>query len=151
MRKYIDYLNGVLVLFMFLTIFIQIAARVVVKVPTSWSVEMGILLFVFVVFFGITTLTRERGHLNVDTLMNILPAGFRRIVGIGASVLIILFFVVFSVGAIRNVSSNWTVEIPTIEWFKWGYVYLIMLFAVCVNVAYLVLNLIEDIQEARKK
>jgi len=151
MRKYIDYLNGILVFLMFLAIFIQISARLIIKVPTSWSVETGILFFVFIVFIGIASVTRERTHLKVDALFNFLPRRIQRIVDTISSFLFIIFFLLFSVGAYRNVVANWNVEIPTIEWFKWGYVYLIVLAATVINIVYLVMNIVSDILGVQDK
>lgn len=146
MRKYIDYLNGFIVLLMFLTIFIQIIAREIIKVATSWSVEVSIILFVFVVFMGIASITRERTHLRVDALYNILPRWLQRATDVVCGVAYIVFFCAFAYGCYRNIFDNWSVEIPTIEWFRWGYVYLFVFFATLINIVYLALNLVEDIR-----
>jgi TRAP-type C4-dicarboxylate transport system permease small subunit len=142
MRKILDYFNGVLVLLMFLVIFIQILARLVIKVPTSWSVEAGGLFYIFVVFLGIASITRTDSHLRVDVIYNYFPGGLKKIVSIISVLLILLFLFLFSVGAYRNILANWKVGIPTIEWFKWGYVYLVILVGSVLNMFYYFLNLI---------
>ena len=144
MRKYINYLAGALVAVMFLVIFVQITARLILKVPTSWSVEIGIILFLFVVFLGIASTTRERSHLRVDALHAIMPPWLRRIVDIACGLAYIAFFAAFAWGAYINAVDNWRVEIPTVEWFRWGYVYLVILLATLVNIWHLCVNLVED-------
>ena len=144
MRKYIDYLNGGIVVIMFLTIFAQIVGREILKVATSWSVETSIILFVFVVFLGTASTTRERTHLRVDFLYNLFPAWLKRVTDVVCGVAYIVFFVAFSYGAYRNIGDNWAVEIPTIEWFRWGYVYLVVFLATLINIGYLAINLVED-------
>ncbi len=151
MRKYIDYLNGVLVLLMSLTIIVQILARLVIKVPTSWSVETGIILFVFVVFLGIASIMREGSHLKVDTIVELLPKPMRKILNIAGGFLILAFSIVLAVGAGRSVVSNWQVEIPTIEWFKWGYVYLVILAATLITMYYQILNIVDEIRGVKDK
>ncbi len=151
MRKYIDYLNGFLVLLMFLTIFIQITGREIFKVATSWSVETSIILFVFVVFLGIASITRERTHLRVDAFYNIFPPWLKRGADIVCGLAYITFFTAFAYGAYRNILDNWDVEIPTIEWFRWGYVYLFVFVATLIIIFYLVLNLIEDVRGTGRK
>jgi len=146
MRKYIDYVNGFLVLLMFLTILIQIVAREILKVATSWSVETSIILFLFVVFMGIASITRERTHLRVDALYNIFPGWLQRMADIVCGAVYIVFFCAFAYGTYRNIFDNWTVEIPTIEWFRWGYVYLFIFLATLLNIGFLAVNLIEDVR-----
>ena len=151
MRKYLDYLNGILMALMFTAIFFQIVARAILSVPTSWSVESGILLFAFIIFIGIASITRERSHLRVDTLVIILPAKVQKIIEFIGNVLIVVFSFFLLVGAFRNMIANWTVEIPTIEWFHWGYVYLVIVIATVITVVYQILNMIEDCRGAKNK
>lgn len=142
MKKIVDYLNSVLVLLMFVTIFIQIFARLVLKVPTSWTVEAGSIMYIFVVFIGIASLTRSNTHLRVDIVYEYLPKTMKKVVFLFSNLMILAFLVIFSVGAYRNVLSNWAVRLPTIAFLRWGYVYLVVLVATIVNTVSLVLNAI---------
>lgn len=145
MRKYIDRLNGVIVLLMFLTILVQITFREFLRIPTAWSMETSIILFVFTVFTGIASITRERTHLRVDAFYNICPRWLQRGMDIVCGAGYIVFFIAFAYGCWRNIFDNWDVEIPTIEWCRWGYVYLFVFFATILNILCLAANLFEDV------
>ena len=150
MRKILDGLNGFLILIMSMAILFQITAREILHIPTSWSVEASIILFLFVVFLGIPSITRERTHLCVDAIKVYFPAWLKRIVDICCGSAIIAFFCAFAYGAYRNVLDNWDVELPSIAWIRWGYVYLFILLATLINIWYLTTNLVEDIKGTRE-
>ncbi len=146
MRKVLDYINGLCMFLMLLIVLIQIIARLIIKIPTSWSVEAGTILFVFVVFLGIASLTRLNIHLRVDFLYNLLNNKTKKIVDIVNSLLILIFLFFFSIGAFRNIRLNWNVSTPTIEWFKWGYVYLMVFISTLLNGFYYLVKTISDIK-----
>lgn len=147
MKKFIDYFNSVLVLLMFLTIFIQIFARLIIRVPTSWTVEAGSITYIFVVFIGISSLTRTNTHLRVDIVYEYLPKTIKKAVVLLSNLMILVFLVMFSVGAYRNVLSNWEVRLPTIAFLRWGYVYLVVLIATVMNMVFLVLSTVTKMKK----
>jgi len=123
MQKILDYLNGFLVLIMFLVILVQISARIFLKVSTSWTVDVGVILFVFTVFLGLVSLTLNDIHLRVDVIYGLMNVKLKKVMDIVNYLLILLFLIIFSIGTYRAAINNITVRTPTIEWFKWGYLY----------------------------
>ena len=130
MRKIIqigELVGGLLVAVLFGVVLLQVVARVILQVPTSWTVELGRVLFVAVVFLGSITLVYTNGHMVITTLLEFLPLGPRRVIELFTNVLIILLLGAFSFGALEKTVSNWKIVIPTLEWMTNGYMYLIVL------------------------
>ena len=129
---------------MFFIILIQIVARIILGVPTAWSVELGIIVFTLIVFFGMPNIARERSHLRVDALYQLFPEKMKRVVDLLCGLVYVAFFVVLAWGAYRNIEYNWDVEIPTIEWAQLGWAYLVLFLAILLNIWSLLLNIVED-------
>ncbi len=147
MRTLLDRFNAALMALMYLTILIQIIARVVLEIPTTWSTEFGVILFTFIVLFGTPGVTRERAHLKVDALYNLFPRRLKLVLDIVFALLYIAFFFFMAAGAYGNAAENWMMDIPTIEWCHLGWIYLMVFLAtVLIILAYLE-TIREDVRE----
>ncbi len=144
MRKALDWFNGILMVLMFLTIFIQIAAREIFSLPTTWSAELGIMLFTFIVFYGLPCITRERTHLRVDALYQLFPKWGKTLSDLACGFVYIAFFLYLAWGAYENAVDNWDVQIPTFEICHLGWVYAMMLLATVIHIAFQFINIYED-------
>jgi TRAP-type C4-dicarboxylate transport system permease small subunit len=49
------------------------------------------------------------------------------------------------VGAFENMQMNWDVGLPTVEWMKIGYMYLVLFLCGLIMIFYLLMNLYGDI------
>lgn len=111
---------------LFLLVFFQVIARVILRIPTSWSVELGRVLFLAVVFIGSAVLVFLKGHMVITAMVEKLPPVGQRIVGILDDVLIGLTLMLFCIGSLDKTITNWKIQIPTLEWVTNGYMYLIV-------------------------
>ena len=141
MQKSIDCFNGFLVFLMFISILYQIIARLVLKVSSAWTVEIGIVLYVFIVFLGIASLTRNDNHLRVDVIYQLMGTKSKRIIDFVINTLILLFLILLSIGTYRAAINNINVRTPTIEWFKWGYLYLYIFFTTLLHCLFIIMKI----------
>ena len=144
MRRFLNYFNGILMAFMFLIIFIQIFGREVLHIATPWSVEAGVILFTFIVLYGIPCVTRERMHLRVDVVYNIMTPYMKLLSDLVCGIIYIAFFLYMGWGAYQNAVDNWIVEIPTIEFIHLGWVYCVIALATVLHIVCLCINIRED-------
>jgi TRAP-type C4-dicarboxylate transport system permease small subunit len=77
---------------MFLTFLLQIFSRYVMVQPFGWTLELCIVLWVWIVFFGCAFVVRGRDHVTFDILYLAVPDRIRRIfAAISCSVVAVTF------------------------------------------------------------
>ena len=64
---------------LFLTFLLQIFSRYVMVDPYGWTLELCLILWVWIVFFGNAFIVREGDHVSFDILYLASPRGVRRI------------------------------------------------------------------------
>lgn len=87
---------------MFLTFLLQIFSRYVMVQPFGWTLELCLLLWVWLVFFGCAFVVRDRDHVTFDILYLAMPDKIRRVLA-GVSCLAVA------------VTFGWSV-LPTWDW-----------------------------------
>nr|WP_321295957.1 TRAP transporter small permease subunit [uncultured Sphaerochaeta sp.] len=125
--QFADLVGGLLIAILFLVVLLQVVARVILHVPTSWTVEFGRVLFVAIVFIGSVVLMYSHGHMVITTLLEKLPPRIKKGVEIFNALLLSLMLFIFCYGAVEKTVTNWDIVIPTLEWMTNGYMYLIVL------------------------
>lgn len=65
---------------LFLDLLAQILSRFVFRVPLVWTEELSRLSMIWMVFLGAALAIRRRGHFVVEFVVQLLPAGPRRLV-----------------------------------------------------------------------
>lgn len=112
MKKFLDLLKKVdtiiitiLVFALFLIIGLQILSRLLPGNAISWTIELGEILMVYMVWLGIASVACEDGHTKVDLLYRKFPPKAQHIahtVGSALTVLYLLLLAWFVVGAINQ-------------------------------------------------
>jgi TRAP-type C4-dicarboxylate transport system permease small subunit len=64
---------------LFLVFVIQVAMRFLFSQPLAWSDELIVVLYILMVFWTAATLLKEREHVMLDLVYEMLPPGGRRI------------------------------------------------------------------------
>jgi C4-dicarboxylate transporter DctQ subunit len=64
---------------MFLTFLLQIFGRYVMVQPFGWTLELCIVLWVWIVFFGNAFIVREGDHVTFDMIYLAVPRGVRKV------------------------------------------------------------------------
>ena len=108
MRKKIDNILGILLIILMITLVLdvvwQVAARYLVKSPSSFTDELARFLLIWVGLFGSAYALGKKKHLAIDLLPNKLTGKKKKNLNRIINVIIILFaFSVLIVGGIRLV------------------------------------------------
>lgn len=90
---------------MFLTFLLQIFSRYVLQAPFGWTLELCLILWVWIVFLGNAFIVRERDHVTFDLLYLAAPERLRRVLAL------------FAAGAIL-IGMAWSF-IPTLDYIDW--------------------------------
>ena len=141
MKKVIESINAVVLLFMFLIVILSMTFRVVIQIPASWTEELAQYTLIFLVFIGSAALMADDGHIQITILVDRLGKGFRRIFKVICRLFTLPFIVMFTLGAYRNMRMNWGVALPTVEWMTMGYMYLVLFLSGLMMTLYVLTNL----------
>ena len=86
MRKFITWIRvgaeaiaAAMLAAMFCTFLLQIFSRYVMAQPFGWTLELCLVLWVWIVFFGCAFIVRDRDHVTFDILYLAVPDGPRRV------------------------------------------------------------------------
>ena len=145
MKRVLELLNGSVLLVMFLVTMTQVVFRVILKIPSSWSEEMARYFFVTMVFIGSASIMESESHISISVIVDRLSAKGKKILRIASRFLIFFFLLLFVGGAYVNMKSTWSAFLPTVEWMRIGYIYLLLLITGSISIVYLVLNMVTDI------
>lgn len=141
MKKALEAINAIVLVFMFVIVLLSVIFRVVVSVPASWTEELAQYLLIFLGFIGAAALMRDEGHITITVVVDRMSRGLRQALRVVNRLLMLPFFIIFTVGAFENMSMNWEVGLPTVEWMKIGYMYLVLFLCGLIMIFYLLANL----------
>lgn len=71
-------LTGILFFLMFVLFIIQVIARFIFNKPLSWTDELAVILYIWVVLLGAVLACREREHVSFDLLYGVMPPFLKR-------------------------------------------------------------------------
>ncbi len=77
-----EFIAAALLAAMFLTFLIQIFSRYVMLTPFGWTLELCLILWVWIVFFGNAFIVQERDHVTFDIFYLAAPRKIRRIMAL---------------------------------------------------------------------
>ena len=149
MKKALEAVNAVILLAMFVITMISVVFRVILEVPASWTEELAQYTLIFLTFIGAASVMRDEKHIAISVVIDRLGKRPRRAVLIFNRLLMVPFLVVLTLGAWENTRTNWTVGLPTADWMKIGYMYLVMFFSGAIMTFYTLLNLYQDLIRRR--
>jgi TRAP-type C4-dicarboxylate transport system permease small subunit len=115
----------VLMLFMTVTVSLQIVFRYVFNVPLGWSEEVARFSFVWVSFFGASALMRVQEHINVTVFVDRFPARLRAVAVFMANVCGLICVYFFLVGGIALTTNEWSQLAPATQ-VPMGWIYLVI-------------------------
>ena len=141
MKKWVERLNGALLIVMFLSTFYQVVARNALHVTAMWTEELAKFLFVFIVFLGSATLMESEEHIRISILSDRLPDWLLRWLRFFIQLVLVAFGVVFVWSAWGNVLNSWEFYAPSMTWFRMSYLYLVLVFSGILTVCYILLNM----------
>lgn len=92
---------------MFATFLLQIFSRYVMQTPFGWTLELCLILWVWVVFFGNAFIVRERDHVTFDIFYLAAPRRLRQVLALISAAAI-------AIGMIYAFAPTW----DYIDWMK---------------------------------
>jgi TRAP-type transport system small permease protein len=141
MKKWVNRINGALLILMFATTFFQVVARNLIHVTAMWTEELAKFLFVFIVFLGSATLMEREEHISISILTDRLSGALGRWHRLFIQLVLVAFGVVFVWSAWLNVVNSWEFYAPSMPWFRLSYLYLVLVFSGILTLCYLLLNM----------
>jgi C4-dicarboxylate transporter DctQ subunit len=100
-----EFITATMLAAMFLTFLLQIFARYVLLTPFGWTLELCLILWVWIVFFGCAFVVRHKDHVTFDIFYNAAPERRRRVLA-----LVICFALILGLG--------WSL-LPTWDYIDW--------------------------------
>ena len=126
--KVFETVGAIAVIVLAVTILIQVIFREIFRIPTTWSVEFGRLMFNSLVFLGAGIDIAEEKHLGVEMVKD----AFRDkpkamlVFEIVGDIVTYLFLFTLAYGCFKKTFSEWSTQVPSVEWLRYGEFYLIM-------------------------
>ncbi|HZK53752.1 MAG TPA: TRAP transporter small permease [Desulfosporosinus sp.] len=94
--------------------------RYVVSQPLLWGEEIQILLFVWAIFFGASSVMKGEGHIGIDILIQFLPPKMLKGVHIFDNLLVMLILAVLTFLGVELSISGWAQFTPILK-LKWTF------------------------------
>ena len=146
MKRFLERLNGLILLCMFGVTVLTVIFRGVLRVSASWSEDLAQLTFILLVFVGAAALMEDEGHIRINTLVERLGERGQRVMRVAGRLLALPFLVLFGIGAWDNAMVNWDVELGTVEWIRIGHMYLALVLTSAIMIFYLAVNVVRDVK-----
>lgn len=89
--------------------------------PLIWTEEISSFCFLWAVFLGAAAVAKRREHIAVDTLVELLPSGLRRTIGVVTSLLIAAMLATITVLGVMYADSQRSttteaLQMPVVLW-----------------------------------
>ncbi|OLP42326.1 TRAP transporter small permease [Rhizobium oryziradicis] len=82
LRKGAEAISALMMFGLFATFLLQIYSRYVMDAPFGWTLELCLIFWLWMVFFGGAFIVRERDHIRFDILYMAVPRGPRRVMAL---------------------------------------------------------------------
>lgn len=145
MKKCLEGIIAIILLFVFFIVVISVMFREVLNVSTSWCVELSQFCLIFLTFIGSAACMEDESHIKITFLIDRLSEGTQKIFRIIGRLLAIFFLVIFVIGSYENMLFNWNFGFITVSWMKIGYMYLVLFISGVIMIYYLFKNIYYDL------
>lgn len=133
----IEHITSVVFTCMVIVVFMQVMFRYVFRVPMGWTVELGMLLFVWVTFWGAAVALRRKEHIYVNAFLRRVPARVALICAFVYDIAILILFIFILIGFIVVMEAVRGSYMIAINWLPTSYVYLGAVIGVALLIIYL--------------
>ena len=121
----------------------QVFTRYVLSNPSSWSEELVGYLFAWMSLFGACLVTGERGHMNIQLLVEKVKPGMQKVLGIFAELIACIFAIVILVYGGVQISSLAMGQMTSSLGVPIGVFYVVMPVCGVLIALYTIINIIE--------
>jgi len=88
-----DYIGGILMVGITALAFMQVIFRTL-KLPLAWTEEYVVYLFIWMIYLGASSCTKNRSHLRIDMLYDVFPKKAQKVVNLFDDLLWLLFAII---------------------------------------------------------
>jgi TRAP-type C4-dicarboxylate transport system permease small subunit len=115
-----DLLSALFVIALVVIVNAAVFMRFVVGKPLTWSEEMGIALFIFITFIGMSSVTKADGHLRIDILIGRFPRKVEVVLELFRKLIMIfvlaVVFIYYGIG-LMEISVNKMLPVTKIPYY----------------------------------
>lgn len=94
LNKVVKYVASIMFVALAVLVFFQVVTRFVINFPLAWSEEISRYLTIYIVFLGSALAVRNREHIAIDFLMDIVSATNKRKLQFIVSIISTVFFII---------------------------------------------------------
>lgn len=100
-----DYIGTVIFVFMTILLTVQVVSRYLFNHSFTWTEELSVVMFVWLIYLGVSGAVTKRKHLRIDALINVLPFKAKKFLLTLDNVIMFLFCLGI-IPAIMNIINN---------------------------------------------
>lgn len=142
--RVITFISNVIFSLMFLVVLLQIIGRYVMQNPFMWTEELARVLYVWLIFFGSSTLIKGYEHITIDFVQRRLSPQKEKIFKVIIDVLAFVFFIFVILGGLKMMKNSRIACLPCIPAIRMSYLYLSMVVGGVLSCFFLVENIIRN-------
>jgi len=144
---YVDIANTLAFIVMVILVLLQIFVRFVLHISVPWTEEFARYFLILITFTGGALAVRDRQHLSIFTLFNMVPKKIRYYLNICFDIAIIVFLIALLKGNIIMIQLSWESPTGSTSWMTLGMLYLLVAVSIVIMFIYLIRQLIKDLKK----
>ena len=107
LRTFANFITATMLAVLFFTFLLQIFSRYILKAPFGWTLELCLILWLWIVFFGCSFAVRDQDHVKFDIFYYATPKKVQ-----------LIFSIISAIGVIVIMGYSFLQTIDYIDWMK---------------------------------
>ena len=107
LRSFANFITATMLAVLFFTFLLQIFSRYILKAPFGWTLELCLILWLWIVFFGCSFAVRDQDHVKFDIFYYATPKKVQ-----------LIFSILSAIGVIVIMGYSFLPTIDYIDWMK---------------------------------
>ena len=107
LRTFANFITATMLAVLFFTFLLQIFSRYILKAPFGWTLELCLILWLWIVFFGCSFAVRDQDHVKFDIFYYATPKKVQ-----------LIFSILSAIGVIVIMGYSFLPTIDYIDWMK---------------------------------
>ena len=107
LRSLANFITATMLAVLFFTFLLQIFSRYILKAPFGWTLELCLILWLWIVFFGCSFAVRDQDHVKFDIFYYATPKKVQ-----------LIFSIISAIGVIVIMGYSFLPTIDYIDWMK---------------------------------
>ena len=107
LRSFANFITAAMLAVLFFTFLLQIFSRYILKAPFGWTLELCLILWLWIVFFGCSFAVRDQDHVKFDIFYYATPKKVQ-----------LIFSIISAIGVIVIMGYSFLPTIDYIDWMK---------------------------------